>query len=78
LRCIWYKARLVLSGSHALRHFTDEVSDEHMGFLDPWHGRGWDTDGHIGDGCQLALLPKEGDGSRADLPGCSYRLKHIR
>jgi hypothetical protein len=49
-----------------------------MGFLDAWHGRRGDTDGNIGNVYQFALLPKEGYCSPADLPGCSYSLKHIR
>ena len=37
VRCLWYKACLVLAGGHALGHFTDQMADEHMGFLDAWH-----------------------------------------
>ena len=71
LSCSRGEARLVVPGGHALRHFTDEVADEHMGFLDAWHRRGRDTDGDIGDVCQFPLLPKEGHRSRAELLGCA-------
>ena len=67
VRCIWDKACLVLSDGHPLRQFTDEMADEHVGFLDAGHGRGWDTEGEIGDVCQWTALPKEGYGSRAGL-----------
>ena len=74
MRCIWDKARLVLSGGHPLRQFTDEMADEHVGFLDAGHGRGRDTDGDIGDVCQWTSLSQEGDRSRAELPGRAYGL----
>ena len=61
------EACLVLSSGHPLRQFTDEVADEYVGFLDPWHGRGWDTEGDIGDVCQFPLLPEEGYCSRPNL-----------
>src|SRR5262249_17388800 len=53
----WDKARLVLSGGHPLRQFTDEMADEHVGFLDAGHRRGWDADGDISGVSQFPLLP---------------------
>ena len=60
VRCIWDKACLVLSDGHPLRQFTDEMADEHMGFLDAWNRLRRDTEGDIGDICQRTALPKEG------------------
>src|SRR5262250_883555 len=54
------------------------MADEHMSFLNAGHGRRWDTDGHIGEVCQCALLPEEGYRSRPELPGRTYRLNHVR
>src|SRR6266571_487833 len=74
----WCEACLVVSGGHPLRHFADEVSDEHMGFLDPWHRRGRDIYGDIGDVRQFPVRPEEGHRSGPELLGRAYRLNHVR
>jgi hypothetical protein len=77
VHCTRYEARLVLSRGHALGHFTDEVADEHMGFLDARNRLRRDTDGDIGDVCQWTALPQECHRSRAELLGCTYGLDHV-
>jgi hypothetical protein len=37
LRCARGESRLVFPRGHPLRHFTHDVADEHIGFLDLWH-----------------------------------------
>ena len=37
LSCARCEACLVVACCHPLRQFTDEMADEHVGFLDAWH-----------------------------------------